>query len=692
MQKAFWQAILAELKPFDGRMAMAWRTALVCSLTAGVFMTYQVPLVAIGCYLIMFLAKPNAQENIVVAIAISLLVSLVVLLLLTLTRLAIEIPMWRMVIIVVGSYLFIFIGAASSLGPGGNIVALVIGFVMTLLPYVPFGELATRGILFAWLMVLIPMGVIIVFHGLAGRSANAQLQAILAGRCDLIARALTDCSAARDGDGRAPVHQDKTEDNPNDAILTALRTGQSEPRNLLKLIRLFHLVPRAQSDVLDSAILTSHDLMLLLQDKQTGKTLMTDHPELAAALSHRCRELAQLLEHKDLVKAVTLMRNQPVLTHGCHGKADRLGNTVSLAQTLVRGINGLFDEPNSAAQADTGLRAQALDPKPSSAMTTRKQGFFKADAWSNPEYSRFAIKTTAAAVLCYIIYTSIDWQGIHTAMVTCYVAALGSTGETVHKLALRITGCLIGAAMGIAALVFLMPAMTSISQLMLLVFAGIMIAAWVSSGSERISYAGIQIGLAFLMTVLQDFRPDVELSVASDRIYGILLGNAVLFIMFTRLWPVSVVSSVRRHLDQCVTDLRLLVQRMAEPFSQRKQDEQRHLTEACLKSLNQGREALIYNRFEPYALRAQTARVHAIRDELDALETMTLELARMRVFAAASSGMPETTGKQSNSAVRKALHRISRQIDLLDELNSTSPIDARTADPIQHVAPPKEQA
>lgn len=55
-------------------------------------------------------------------------------------------------------------------------------------------------------------------------------------------------------------------------------------------------------------------------------------------------------------------------------------------------------------------------------------------------------------------------------MVTCYVASLGTIGETTHKLMLRICGCLLGAAMGVAAIVFVIPHLTSVGGLMALVF------------------------------------------------------------------------------------------------------------------------------------------------------------------------------------------------------------------------------
>src|SRR5690606_31479563 len=110
------------------------------------------PLAPIGCYLILFLMKPDGAESTLMAIGVAILVSLVVVLLLYLARWTIDDPMWRMVVIVVGSFVFIYIGAASLLGPIGNILALVVGFAMTLLSDVPIGEAATRALLYAWLM------------------------------------------------------------------------------------------------------------------------------------------------------------------------------------------------------------------------------------------------------------------------------------------------------------------------------------------------------------------------------------------------------------------------------------------------------------------------------------------------------------------------------------------------------------
>jgi multidrug resistance protein MdtO len=55
------------------------------------------------------------------------------------------------------------------------------------------------------------------------------------------------------------------------------------------------------------------------------------------------------------------------------------------------------------------------------------------DAWSNPAYLHFALKTLLATLLCYVFYTAADWQGIHTIMLSCVIVAQPGLGATLQK-------------------------------------------------------------------------------------------------------------------------------------------------------------------------------------------------------------------------------------------------------------------
>src|SRR4029077_19636491 len=121
-------------------------------------------------------------------------------------------------------------------------------------------------------------------------------------------------------------------------------------------------------------------------------------------------------------------------------------------------ITHFTEAPNSPARIDE-------KPKESS-------GFFTADAFSNPDHVHYALKTTAAAMFCYMLYSLLDWPDIHTSFITCYIVSLGTAGETSEKLTLRILGCAVGAAVGIGAIFFVVPWLTSIEALMALVFIG----------------------------------------------------------------------------------------------------------------------------------------------------------------------------------------------------------------------------
>ena len=160
-----------------------------------------------------------------------------------------------------------------------------------------------------------------------------------------------------------------------------------------------------------------------------------------------------------------------------------------------------------------------------------------ADAFTNPEYVHYAFKVMLAAMTCYIIYTALDWPGIHTAFITCCFISLESLGATLHKGALRLVGCCIGGLLGFLSIMYLVPHMESIVSLTLLTGAVTALAGWVAAGSEDIAYGGLQIGLAFYMCLLQSFEPNTDFEKIRDRLVGIILGIIVTTIVFRLLWP-----------------------------------------------------------------------------------------------------------------------------------------------------------
>jgi multidrug resistance protein MdtO len=193
------------------------------------------------------------------------------------------------------------------------------------------------------------------------------------------------------------------------------------------------------------------------------------------------------------------------------------------------------------------------------------------DAATNPAHWQFALKTTLAVMIVYGIYTLLDWPGLRTSIVTCFFVALGSLGETVHKLTLRISGALIGGAVAALCIVFVLPHCTDIGQLCLLIAVVSAGAAWVATSSEQLAYAGMQIAFAFFLGVLQGYAPATDLTVLRDRVAGIVLGNIVMTIVFSTLWPQSAAVRVRSAVGQVLRALAVMIESPADLVAKREQ-------------------------------------------------------------------------------------------------------------------------
>ena len=194
---------------------------------------------------------------------------------------------------------------------------------------------------------------------------------------------------------------------------------------------------------------------------------------------------------------------------------------------------------------------------------------------------------------------AIDWSGIHTAFITCTFIALESTGATLHKGVLRIGGCVIGGALALFTIVFLMPHMETIASLVVVVACASAIAGWVAAGSELISYGGLQIAFAFFYSVFQGYAPDTDLDNVRDRVVGILFGLIVTGLVFRYIWPEHTIDRLRAALRAALRQLaRLLEIPRPESSIETAKAEAHRLIGETSKSFDQARRYVELTQFE----------------------------------------------------------------------------------------------
>ena len=219
-------------------------------------------------------------------------------------------------------------------------------------------------------------------------------------------------------------------------------------------------------------------------------------------------------------------------------------------------------------------------------------------------------------MFCYLLYSLLDWPGIHTSFITVYIVSLGTTAETVEKFTLRILGCLVGAAAGYGAIIFLIPSLTTITDLMAVVFLGALASGYVAAGSPRISYAGFQMAFAFFLCVIQGPAPAFDLTTARDRVIGILIGNLVVYLVFTNLWPIS----VGKRIDPAIASL---LRQLSAVMTAADVRARRALASAAQSQLGKIETDIDLAAYEPEAVRPSAAWLAARRHaavEIGALE------------------------------------------------------------------------
>jgi multidrug resistance protein MdtO len=515
-RRPFLELLDLELAPRTGRWAAVARIATGSAITVAIAMVFQIPQPTYMAYIVFLISKDEKGATVTSALGGLAAVTLAIFLVLGLELIDTAEPALRLPLMAVATFSAMFTARTFALGPISFLAGFVIVLLQSLVDDVPSPEALTRATLWAWVVVFVPVAVTVIVNFLFGQDAVAFMERT-------VRKVFTEWEISlANGDYHKSLPDWRAR------LVPLLETAQHSAEKGPRTGRLTVPVIRALLDALVIFEALPDDLPVALREELASRLRACRQ----AIGTDAAPETPQIADARvEILPAVIAVRSALSVLLGAIGRPD------------------FQPEHNEAPRAARRL--------------------FVADALKNPAHWQFALKTTMAVMISYVIYTLLDWPGLRTAMVTCFFVALSSLGETVHKLVLRLSGAVMGGLIAGLCIVFVLPHLTDIGQLCLLIAAVSVGAAWISTSSELLSYAGMQMAFAFFLGILQGYVPATDLTVLRDRVAGILLGNIVITIVFSSFWPQSARSGMRAALAEALRAIAAVIRRPPHPAEAR---------------------------------------------------------------------------------------------------------------------------
>ena len=503
--QSLWPFLTLELRDAPGRANYTLRLTLSCAVLIVLFMTLHIPFLAVALIVVFYVSQPNVLMIKLVSVVFVLTVSVALGGVLLIIKWTYDYPLIRLVASVILFFCAIYLmRVLGKLGLAFFVVALAVIYAQTFPSMTSQSEILVRLLLWLWVAINTAILVTLLVNACFQQAfPGYQFKARLVVMLRQTARRLS-----QPDDGTPPPTVTEIAGQFNQLRSLYQQAARATPEIAAS--------PQAWQSLMAAALSCSHLTALL----QPGD----DHPDARRRIASQLNALADNLPAAAEVQPLIVPRdgaNSAILQE--------------IAEVLARLARG---ETIPLPQGEVE-KAPLLLP----------------DAWSNPAYLHFALKTLLATLLCYVFYTAADWQGIHTIMLSRVIVAQPGLGATMQKTWLRIGGALLATLIALLLIVFVQPWTDSLSGLLAMTLPVLALAAWIAAGSERIAYAGIQIGFTFALAFLSWFGPLSNLTELRDRVIGILLGVLVSSIVHLYLWPDSEAPQLKARLAQLYRQL-----------------------------------------------------------------------------------------------------------------------------------------
>jgi uncharacterized membrane protein YccC len=245
----------------------------------------------------------------------------------------------------------------------------------------------------------------------------------------------------------------------------------------------------------------------------------------------------------------------------------QLGLTIDSLNARVIAVRSAYIDTSSPAEIENFAEfidslavlarhiERPLDEPPAPSTTNPSRSAVpRLSAPADPAVVRYCLKVGLCTVVGYVIGLITQRPDLFIILVTVITTATPTYGATLHKMYLRIAGAVIGGAVSLLAIIIVTPNFESLPAYMLASFLVFYLFAYSSIGNARTSFAGKQMGIIFSL-VFVGLSPSDNIYEPLWRIWGVLLGDLVVAIVFFSLWPEYAGDSLLPRLKKVLANL-----------------------------------------------------------------------------------------------------------------------------------------
>lgn len=526
-----WEWLRDELSPYPGRALLVGRMVAAATLVMIVGMTFRIPFTFQGALYALMISRESPRATLKSAAIICVVTGIGTAYILVMAPFVIDDPLLHFVWIIFSLFLAFYAISAVRVYAASVIFATMIAIGVPLWDRHLSAETNVEDTLWLCLITLISAVITAGLELAFARSmAGDKVLSLVTERLSVVESILS-----RYAEGRAP---DPT------AEQSATRLAMLGTSLLRRILRRSNDSDEHSAAVASVAVLVGR---------------LVDLAAALAPLSFDHTAISQL-RFRQLASAVAEIRNDLMNNRVPDVVPFRVGEEYGAVVPLLTEMEHTVSLiPQAFAGSCPG---QACVPFPGD---ETRSPLLSPDAFSNPQHLRFALKGCLAASINYVIYSALDWPGIGTAVTTCLLTALSTVGASRQKQTLRIAGAITGGFVaGMGAQLFVLPYIDSIAGFVIVFALVTAVSSWFMTSSPRLSYFGLQLALAFYLINVLEFKFQTSLTIARDRVIGILLGLFMMWFVFDRLWASPSSVEMRRTFS---LNLRLMAQYAREPVS-----------------------------------------------------------------------------------------------------------------------------